>query len=132
MSASLHPLVSQYLARHHLQEAARTDGRATVLVDERWRVHLQGTAHGGVAITARLCALPEAGAGRDTWLEQLGRDALGMLREHPSGCVIDPREESLWLQQMVGSDADNQGLDEAVGQFANALSYWTAALRRAA
>ncbi len=51
---------------------------------------------------------------------------------HPSACVVDPDEEALWLQQMVRPDAGAIEVDEAVGDFANALSFWTGAVRRAA
>jgi len=122
--------LTRYLARHHLEDAVRGDGRATLMIDDRWRIHMHDTDDGCVTVTARLCALPAAGNERDAWLDMLGRDAVGMMGAHASGCVIDAREESLWLQQMVWPDGDDAMLDEAVGQFANALSYWTAAVRR--
>ncbi len=127
-----HPLITQYLARHDALEAARSDGRATVLIDEKYRVHFTGTRQGWLAITARLCGLPPVGVERDEFFLTVGRNASGMLVGQPSGCVVDPAGEALWLQHMLRPESDALSMDEAVGSFANALSFWSGVLRRAA
>ncbi|WP_144630595.1 CesT family type III secretion system chaperone [Bordetella genomosp. 13] len=132
MSATSHPLIARYLARHAIPEALRSDGRATLTIDDKYRVHLQGTRNGWLAICARLCALPPAGIAREDFVAGLARQAAGMLSGHASACVVDPAEEALWLQQMVRPDSSEVEMDEAVGQFANALSFWTGAVKRAA
>jgi len=132
MSASPHPLISQYVSRHGIPEAIRTDGRATIVIDDKYRVHLAGARNGWLAISARLCGLPAPGIARDNFLVALGRHAAGMLSRQPSACVVDPAEDALWLQRMVRPDADAVSVDEAVGGFANALSFWSGAVRRAA
>lgn len=132
MSVSLHPLIARYVERHDLAQAVRADGRATLVIDDKYRVHLSGASNGWLAITSRLCGLPPAGAARDNFLAALGRQAAGRLSRQPSACVVDPAEESLLLQQMVRPDTDPVGVDEAVGSFANALSFWQGAVRRAA
>ncbi|ARP93576.1 type III secretion system chaperone [Bordetella genomosp. 13] len=132
MSATTHPLIERYLARHAIPEALRRDGRATLVIDDKYRLHLQGARNGWLALTARLCGLPPAGLAREDFVAGLGRQAAGMLSGHASSCVIDPAEEALWLQQMVRPDSSDVEVDEAVGQFANALSFWTGAVRRAA
>lgn len=132
MAIPSHPLIAQYVARHGIPEVVRSDGRATVVIDDRYRVHMLGTHNGWMALSARLCALPQPGVARDRFLADIGRQAAGMLSSQPSACVVDPKEEALWLQQMVRPDADAVGVDEAVGDFANALSFWTGAVRRAA
>ena len=129
---SSHPLIKQYLARHGVPEAARSDGRATVLIDEKYRVHFTSTRQGWLAITARLCGLPPAGAERDEFFLTVGRNASGMLARQHSGCVVDPAGEALWLQHVLLPEADALGMDEAVGSFANALSFWSGVLQRAA
>lgn len=132
MSATPHPLISRYVARHGIPEALRADGRAILIIDDKYRVQLADARNGWVAISARLCDLPPAGLARDNCLIELGRQAAGMLSKHASTCVVDPAEKSLWLQQMVRPDSQDGDMDEAVGQFANALSFWTGAARRAA
>lgn len=132
MSAIPHPLIARYLARHAIAQALRADGRATLTIDDKYRVHLQGARNGWLAISARLCALPPAGVAREDFVAALGKQAGGMLAGHASACVIDPAEEALWLQQMVRPDSSEIEMDEAVGQFANALSFWTGAVKRAA
>ena len=132
MTLPVHPLVADYAARHGIPDGVRSDGRLTVLIDDKYRVHLRGARNGWLTISARLCTLPPAGLARDRLLAEIGRQAAGMLSRHASACVVDPDEEALWLQQMVRPDTDAVGVDEAVGDFANALSFWMGAARRAA
>ena len=132
MPSPSHPLIDQYVARHGIPEAVRADGRATVIVDDKYRVHLAGTHNGWLAISARLCGLPPAGVARDEFFATVGQLAAGMLSRQPSACVVDAAEESLWLQQVVRPDTDAVGVDEALGSFANALSFWSGAVQRAA
>ncbi|WP_323018751.1 hypothetical protein [Castellaniella sp.] len=132
MAVSSHPLIAQYVAHHGIPEVIRSDGRATVIIDDKYRVHMLGARNGWMALSARLCMLPKTGVDRDRFLAEIGRQAAGMLSSQPSSCVVDPGEEALWLQQMVRPDADAVEVDEAVGDFANALSFWVNAVRRAA
>lgn len=131
MNANAHPLINAYVARHRLPpETLRADGRATLVVDDRWRVHLQRGDAGWMAITARLCALPPAGIARDDFLLHVGRMAGGMASKYASTCSIDPKEEGMWLQQSVRPDSHDIEVDEALAEFLNALSFWTSAVRR--
>ncbi|MFC4297794.1 CesT family type III secretion system chaperone [Castellaniella hirudinis] len=132
MNVPSHPLVADYAARHGILDAVRSDGRLTVLIDDKYRVHLQGARNGWLVINARLCTLPPDGLGRERFLAEIGRQAAGMLSSQASACVVDPDEDALWLQQMVRPDTDAVGVDEAVGGFANALSFWTGTARRVA
>ena len=127
-----HPLIAQYLSRHGIPEAARPDGRATLLIDDKYRLHLGATRLGWLAITARLCSLPPAGIVRDELFLTVGRYAAGMLTRQPSACVVDPAGEALWLQQLVRADTDDLGVDEAVGSFSKALFFWQGVLQRPA
>lgn len=119
-------LIKSYLFRHGVPEAARSDGRATIIVDDKYRVHLADTRLGCLAITARLCLLPPRGAARDEFFITLGYNASAMLSKHPSTCVVDLAGEALWLQQILRPEVDALGIDEAVGEFVNALSFWSA------
>ncbi|CDM23310.1 hypothetical protein BN940_04181 [Castellaniella defragrans 65Phen] len=132
MNIPSHPLIADYAARLGVSDGVRADGRLTVLVDDKYRVHLQGARNGWLAISARLCTLPPDGLARERFLSEIGRQAAGMLSRHASACVVDPDEDALWLQQMVRPDADTGDVEEAVGRFANALSFWTGTARRAA
>jgi len=131
-AATVHPLISRYAARHGIPDAVRADGRATLMIDGKYRVHLAPARNGWVAINARLCALPPRGLARERFLTEIGKQAAGMLSRQASACVVDPAGESLCLQHMVRPDSGEIGMDEAVGQFANALSFWIGAARRAA
>ncbi len=131
MTASVHPLIRAYVARHGLPpETVRADGRATLIVDDAWRVHMQAADAGWMAISSRLCALPAKGIARDDFLLHVGRLAGGMASKFASTCSIDAREESLWLQQSVRPDSHEAGVDDALAQFLNALSFWASAVRR--
>lgn len=133
MSTPHHPLLLRYLVRAGIgEQAIRADGRATILIDDRYRVHLQPSAGGWLTLLSRVAPLPVPGMARDEMLLEMGRLATGMLSAHASGCVIDEREESIWLQQSIRPDSSDVDVDEAIGQFANALSFWTRAAGRLA
>ncbi|MGB3277086.1 MAG: CesT family type III secretion system chaperone [Castellaniella sp.] len=132
MTVPSHPLIADYAARHGIADGVRADGRLTIRIDDKYRVHLLGARNGWLAISARLCALPPGSLERERLFAEIGRQAAGMLSNHPSACVVDPDEDAVWLQQMVRPDMDAVGMDEAVGDFANALAFWTSAVRRAA
>ncbi|NMK50024.1 CesT family type III secretion system chaperone [Achromobacter sp. Bel] len=132
MNSSPHALIADYAGRHGLPAPASAAGRMTIVIDEVYRVHLQPAPQGWLAMTARLCALPAAGAGRDALVREVGRLSAGMLSRHKAACVVDPQGRALWLQQTLAPDGGAQSLDEAVGEFANALSFWAGAVRRLA
>ncbi len=132
MNATPHPLISAYAARHGLEPSHRADGRVTVVVDDTYRVHLQPGRDGWLAMSARLCALPAKNAGRDELVQEIGRLAAGMLVRHAAACVVDPQGRALWLQQSLRPGSSELALDEAMGAFANALSFWAGAVRRLA
>lgn len=128
----VHPLVSAYVSRHGLPLPSRADGRLTVVVDDTFRIHLHAAPNGWLAMTSRLCGLPEQSAARDDLVREIGKLAAGMLSRHAAACVVDPQGRTLWLQQTLSPDSSPLALDEAVGAFANALSFWAGAVRRLA
>lgn len=129
MSQMMHPLISDYVTRHGISVPEPFRGRVTVVVDDQYRVHMQATPKGRLMLLARLASLPPAGASRDDWLTQVGKLAVGALSAYPAACAVDPRGMALWLQQAL-TQSDGLSLDEAMGQFVNALSFWTGALAR--
>ena len=131
MNVPSHPLIAEYATRHGLADGVRTDGRLTVFIDDKYRIHLLAARNGWLALSARLCSLPQDKLACERFMAEIGRLAAGMLSGHASACVVDSNEEALWLQQMIRPDTDAVGVDEAVGGFANALSFWTSAVRHA-
>ena len=132
MTVTPHPLVARYAQRHGLTRALRADGRATFVIDGKYRVHLAGARNSWAAIHARLRDLPPDALARERLLAELGKLAAGLLTRQAAACVIDPAGQSLWLQQMVRPDSAEADVDEAMGQFVNALALWLGAARRAA
>lgn len=132
MNAPQHPLIAAYAARHGLAPSTRADGRITVVIDDTYRVHLQPGRDGWLAMTARLCTLPAGDADRDRLVTEIGKLAAGMLARHAAACVVDPQGRALWLQQSLQPGSGELALDEAMGAFANALSFWAGAARRLA
>ena len=129
MNRVSHPLISDYAARHGISSTGRADGRLTIIVDDKYRIHLQPAPDGGVILLCRLCDLPAPGIARDEWLREVGKIAVGVLSKQAAACVVDPRDHALWLQQ-VHAAAATPSLDEVIGSFANALSFWKGALRQ--
>lgn len=132
MPANPHPLLASLAARHGLASAIGPGGHAALVIDERYRVRLAPGAEGGLVLTAALCELPAGQPAREALAAELGRQALGLLAGHACACVIDPAGTRLCLQQCLPADSTDLDVDEALGDFANALSFWTAAVRQAA
>ena len=99
-------------------------------VDDRYRLRLRGLPEGGIVIVSRLRTLPDPGNDRDELILRVAQMALGMMKEHASTCVIDESERALWLQQTVSTNSTHE-IDEAVGEFVNALAFWAKAVNTA-
>lgn len=129
MSQPIPALIADYVARHGINVPTPYSGRLTVVVDERYRVHMHTVGHDAVVLLCRLASLPPSGPVRDAWLMKAGTLAIGTLSSYAAACVVDPRELALWLQQIVQPDC-GPSMDESLGQFVNALSFWAGALPR--
>ena len=99
-------------------------------VDDRHRLRLRALPEGGIAIVSRLRTLPDAGKDRDELVLRVSQMALGMMKEHASTCVVDSSERAIWLQQTVATNSTHE-IDEAVGEFVNALAFWAKAVNSA-
>ncbi len=99
-------------------------------VDDRYRLRLRALPEGGIAIVSRLRSLPDAGKDRDELVLRVSQMALGMMKEHASTCVVDSSERAIWLQQTVATNSTHE-IDEAVGEFVNALAFWAKAVNSA-
>ena len=99
-------------------------------VDDRYRLRLRALPEGGIAIVSRLRTLPDAGKDRDELVLRVSQMALGMMKEHASTCVVDSSERAIWLQQTVATNSTHE-IDEAVGEFVNALAFWAKAVNSA-
>ncbi len=77
-------------------------------------------------MTAPLLTLPPQEDPRcDQAVQRLLKLAAGMLREHASTLCLDPRQQSLQLQQTVPANADAAAMEEALADFSNALAFWS-------
>ena len=99
-------------------------------VDDHYRLRLRALPEGGIAIVSRLRSLPDAGKDRDELVLRVSQMALGMMKEHASTCVVDSSERAIWLQQTVATNSTHE-IDEAVGEFVNALAFWAKAVNSA-
>ena len=124
-----HPLIVDYATRHRITLPGQPFNRLTVIVDEKYRVHLHSASDGTVVLSSKLTHLPPPGSQRNTLLEALGRIATGTLMESSASCAVDHRETALWLQQMVPQGSVVR-MDDVVGRFVNDLSFWTSAIKR--
>lgn len=118
--------VQAFAARHGLgPDAVRGGGRLTLTVDGRYRVTVQPTAHNRLALTAPLLPWPaEPDSEADRRLERLLRTAAGMLQQHASTLCLDTARHALTLQQCVPADSPPGTLDDAFGEFVNAMAFW--------
>lgn len=115
-------ILSQYASTLG-SEAAASEMRLSITVDDRYLVQLLDRRDGRVLVRSRLMSLPPAGVERDTLIEKYARVACGRMLRAPVALSIDARERALWVQQVcVASNA--QELDEHVGDFVNELAFW--------
>ncbi|MEO5672277.1 MAG: CesT family type III secretion system chaperone [Ramlibacter sp.] len=127
--AAAHPGIAAYALQQGLDASAfRTDGRLTLRVDGRYRVHLRRVANGRIAITARLMSLNEhSAAAAEELLLRLSAMGAGLLRAHDSGLCIDEVEQALQLQLQLPADTDGERLEAEMERYLNALTFWTRA-----
>jgi hypothetical protein len=128
-------LLAQYRAQQapHAADAdadAGGSGPVDLVIDGRHRVRLEALPGGGIRVASRLRALPEPGHARDQLVQAIGRLACGTMLASPCACVIDARERAAWLQLTVAAGS-TQDIDDAVGELANALAFWTPAVAAA-
>lgn len=124
-TSSTHPAIQAYAARHGVNaDAIRSDGRLTLSVDKRYRVHLRTLPDRRIALTARLLDL--SGAARtDDILARLSGLATGMLRAHASTLCVDERDQALLLQELLDAQTDAAQLETTMADFLNALAFWS-------
>ena len=122
-----HPAVKAFMARQGMTaQDLRTDGRLTLTIDEKYRVHLHTASHNRVALTAKLMSLDGRRTGAvDDALARLTSLAAGKLQRHGSSLCLDERQHTLMLQQTLPANADAKEVEAALADFATVLPFWT-------
>ncbi len=125
--AALPPVVRAFVQTHRIPpDAIRSEGRLVLTLDQRWRVHVLPAPQQRVALQAELASVPQVPDRRtDDALLRLCRTAAALLKEHASTLCIDARRQALVLQQMMPQASDVGTLEDALGDFVNALSFWS-------
>jgi Tir chaperone protein (CesT) family len=130
MATIVSKTIDTYMSRHRLPASAlREDGRLTLLIDDKYRVHLYPGLEGSVVLVARIASLPLEREERDRMVDRALRLAGTRLQQFVEGISTDRHAEALWLQQTVPLGAD-AAVDSLVADFVNALALWIAAMRR--
>jgi hypothetical protein len=125
-----HPSVRAFMVRNGIpDEQVRNDGRLTLRMDGKARVHIHSLAPAWMALTTDLFSLRALASNRevDEALESLMNIQAGMLQQHPSALVIEDKRGILMLQQIVPSDADGGAVEQALAELMNVLPFWQAA-----
>lgn len=129
--ATLLPVIQQWAERHGLALVPRAhDGRVTVTIDGRHRVHLASAADQRVLIEARVADLPDEAAARERLLSDVLAHATARLRDDPAALVGDEHGAALLLQRSVAADGGADALDAAMTAFINSLVFWRHHLAR--
>jgi hypothetical protein len=124
---AVHPTVLAFMTCRQIEAGSlRRDGRLSLHFDDIHRVHICPSPHERIALTASLLALGAMPSEQavEQLLSTLTRKATGMLQKHPSTLCIDPRGQSLQLQQVLESDINVEELENALAEFVNALAFW--------
>jgi|GEM_PF-3628924 len=131
MTEIVSPRLVEYAQHHGIDLPSPFSGRLVVVVDDKYRVSIHVSNSSNEVLRYRLAALPSAGSQRDGVLLKVGTFAASMLSAHRASCVVDSREFSLWLQQVVQPEV-SESLDESMASFVSAISIWVAELPRLA
>lgn len=114
------------MARRGIAADALRNGRLTLTIDGKYRVHLRPAPDGRLALQAKVMTLPGEEGSRvaEQAIERLLNLGAGMLREHASTLCFEIRGQMLQLQQSLASDISGELLDAEVAEFTNALDFW--------
>lgn len=120
-------LLQAYLARQGLPPLTEEGvGRVTIHVDDRYRVQVAIIHQICVALRARLVPMPATSIERDALIMDAGRWMQMLLPDYAATCVVDVRDDSLWLQQTVVANATIETFELAMASFVNVLAFWSA------
>lgn len=120
-----HPALARYLERKGLAlTQLRSDGRLSLQMGPRHRMHLQPLPGGGLLFEGRIAPLPADAQQRAQRVERLLRAGAARLTSHPQACVIDADAEAFVLQQRVADDLSPVAFDQMVEKFLRALVFW--------
>ena len=135
--AQPHPALLAYAIRHRIaaNDPPRSDGRLTVRVDGRWRVHLTGTVEGRtlsrIVLSARLLDLTGQLHQRSTdeLLVRLATLAAGRLKSDASGLSLDQKNQTLLLIEALPASSDLEAVETGLADFVNTLVFWGRAIQ---
>lgn len=123
------PVLRAYLDRLGLDDSVlHEEGRLRLRVDGRYSVDLLPARGGQLALLATVADLgawPPAQV--EARLMDLLGQAVGLMRAHASGLVIDEPRQRLQLQQVLPADAQLEDLEPALEDFLNLLAFWVRA-----
>lgn len=125
--ANLVPVLRAFMQRRSIPaDSLRSDGRLTLTVDGRYRVHLAACAGGRVALHSDLLTLPDDDdrLAHETLL-RLATAAAQVIHRHSSTLCIDRERKAVMLQQLVPAAAELSVLEDGLADFLDALASWT-------
>ena len=122
-----HAGIRGFMARRGLpQEAVRGDGRLTLVIDGRYRLHLRPDEGGRLLLSAKIAPLPgecDTPASRQFIGKMMNR-AAGLLRDNAATLSLDPEKNALMLRQSLSASLPAEEIESEVGDFTNALHFW--------
>jgi Tir chaperone protein (CesT) family len=125
-----HPQLIDYVHRKRLAaDSIRRDGRLTLLLGDRARMHVQPLPGGGLLLEGRVAPVPPRGAAggrneRSERIETLLRAGAARLHRHAQALVIDAEADAFMLQQRVGEGLSPVAFDEVVDAFLKSIVFW--------
>jgi hypothetical protein len=122
-----HPAVHAFMARNGVSiQDLRSDGKLTLTIDGKYRVHVHSGPHNRVALTAELMSFAgrSGQAAAADALERLLTLGAGMLQQHPSTLCFDDRRDALLLQLALPASAEAQEVEKAIAELVNVLPFW--------
>ena len=122
-----HTSINDLMARRGISSSAlRNDGRLSLTIDEKYRIHLRPASNGQLALQAKVMELRDTENSRaaDEAIEYLLNRSAGMLREYASTLCLEPHGQTVQLQTLLASDTSCEQLEAEIAEFTNALDFW--------
>ncbi len=125
MPEQIHNGLAGYMARQSLgSPERRPDGAVVLVVDQRYRIFCHPAPFGDLVFECRVTELPVSPAAADEMIRECLLASFARMRDAADAPVLSDDGRTVMLQQRLAADASIDEFEQALQDFANALSAW--------
>ncbi len=114
-----------YMASQNLSPSEnRQDGAVVLVIDRRYRVFCRPAPFGDLVFECRVADLPASPGAADEMIRECLLASFARMREAADVPVLSDDGRTILLQQRLAADASVGEFEQALEDYANALSVW--------